>query len=362
MEKIRVGVIGTGFATAVQIPGFQHIPDVEVVAVCSARMERAEAAALQFNIPHAFTDYRQMLDLPGLDMVSIVTPPWLHYEMTLAAIDAGKHVLCEKPLAMNASQAKEMYDRARAAGVVHMVTHEFRFAPARRYAKDLIDRGYIGDLGHVQINLFVRSPGPYPRPWTWAADPALGGGFLGALGSHYIDALRMWFGDFTEISGTLMTIEPERVVPATNEVRKSEAEDTFTFTGRFRQGGQVSMSASNAIQVGTGARIEIYGTEGTLVLDQGFNVNPPVHGKLLGCRRGESELHDLPVPDTYIPFEIEGDNRIFQFVMLVHEFLRGIREGVPVAPSLYDGLRCQQVLDAIRVSSATRQWVTLPVE
>jgi predicted dehydrogenase len=280
--------------------------------------------------------------------------------MTLAAIAAGKHVFCEKPLAMNAKEAQEMFLRAKDACVTHMVAHEFRFAPARRYARELIDEGYIGDLRHVQVSLFVRSAGQGPRPWGWSADAALGGSWLGALGSHYIDALRFLFGDITAVSGFVQTLEPDRIVPETNEVRKATADDMFNFTARFARGGHATMVGTNVFHGGSGARIEIYGSDGSLVLDQGQNVNPPTHGKLLGCKRGESELRDLPVPAKYLPFDVEGDARMFQFVLEVQEFVRGIHEGVEVAPSLYDGFRCQQVIDAIRESSKSRCWVDIP--
>src|SRR5688572_16895946 len=130
-RKIRVGVIGTGFGTIVHIPGFQSCADTEVVAVCSARKERAEEAAARFGISHAFTDYREMVKMADLDVVSITTPPYEHYPMAMAALDAGKHVFCEKPMALNVKECREMLAKAEAKGLVHMIVHEFRFTPQR---------------------------------------------------------------------------------------------------------------------------------------------------------------------------------------------------------------------------------------
>jgi len=104
--KIRVGVIGLGIGTDIHIPGFQACPDAEVVAICDVRQERVEAAAKKFGIPNVFTDYRKMLELNGLDAVSITTPPHLHFPMTMAALEAGKHIICEKPMALNLDEAQ----------------------------------------------------------------------------------------------------------------------------------------------------------------------------------------------------------------------------------------------------------------
>ena len=185
-KPVRIGVIGVGFGTRVQIPGFQS-EGFEVVAVCSRQRERAEEAAKNFGIPNTYTDYREMLSQPGLDAVSIVTPPNLHHEMTIAALEAGKHVLCEKPFAMDQQQAKEMWDKAQETKLTGMVTHEFRFAPARAYVKELLQQGYIGELLNVSITFFLlsgRQQRPGHGPLEWRRQYSQGGGELAGIGSH----------------------------------------------------------------------------------------------------------------------------------------------------------------------------------
>ena len=135
---VRIGVIGVGFGSVVHIPAFQS-EGLEVVAVCARNEARAEAAANFFNIPHVFSDFQRMLEMPDLDAVSIVTPPALHHEMALAALNAGKHVLCEKPFALNSVQAREMWEASEASGLTAMICHEFRFAASRMQVKELID-------------------------------------------------------------------------------------------------------------------------------------------------------------------------------------------------------------------------------
>src|SRR4029079_17661061 len=125
---------------------------------------------------------------------------------------------------------------------------------------------FIGKLRQVQVNLFVRSSRTSPRPWGWGADADLGGSFLGALGSHYIDSLRFLFGDIVAVCGFTQVLEADRVVPGSEEIRQSTADDMFNFTARFKTGGYATMVGSNTFFGGTGARIEIYGSEGSLIL------------------------------------------------------------------------------------------------
>lgn len=360
--KLRVGVIGTGFGATVQIPAFQQCDETDVIAVCSARRERADAAAAQFGLPHAFTDYHEMLQLDDLDAVSIVTPPYLHHEMALAALAAGKHVLCEKPFAVDVAEASEMYEAAQRSGRTAMVAHEFRFSPQRAYAAYLIQDGYVGEVRQVDVSVYMRgrAGGGGARPWTWQAERGRGGGMLGGLGSHYIDMLRAWLGEVDSLRGHLRTLSPERVMPETGEMRMAETDDAFGFTARFASGAWATMSASQAFIAGPGAQVSIYGREGTLVLRQGRDPNPPTNANVFGARRGETEVQELPMPERFRPFVIEGDNRLTPFVLLVREFVRGVEERRSFGPSFYDGLRNQQVQAAVAQSSDAGDWVRIP--
>src|SRR5205807_4707695 len=163
------------------------------------------------------------------------------------ALRAGKHVLCEKPFAMNATEAAEMCDVAKASGRTAMVGHEFRQTPQRAYIKALLDDGYIGRFQLCTIELFLdRYVTREPRPFTWMARKSDGGGLLGALGSHYIDGLRYWFGDVASVSGSLATLRPDLVDPATGKKVQAETDDTFSFTLTFKNGGMATMIASFA--------------------------------------------------------------------------------------------------------------------
>jgi len=362
-SSLRIGVIGVGYGTSVQIPGFQS-EGVEVTAVCARRRERAQETAERFGIPGVYDDYHEMLRDAPLDAVSVVSPIPLHHPMTMAALDAGKHVLCEKPFALDQVQAREMWQRAESTGLTTMIGHEFRFASARMRVKELIDEGYLGSL-HMALIRLVNGPrrGFRPRPLTDRDDVTQGGGLLWSLGSHHIDCCRHWFGEVTSVSGHVETHLGERTLPDSRATVQATADDSFSFTLGFAQGGWAIMTGTNAAPFGSGASVEIYGREGTLVTPHvGTGVNPPSHGKLLGARAGDDALAELPVPERLRPFADDRDDRLMPFRLMVREFLRGVQGGTSPAPNFYDGFRCQQVLDAVRESSATGHVVQIARE
>ena len=351
-QSIRIGIIGVGFGSKVHIPGFQS-EGFEVVAVCSQRRDRADKAAKEFGIPTAYTDYRKMLSHPGLEAVSIVTPPNLHYEMALAAFEAGKHVFCEKPLAMNQQQAKEMWEKSRKAGLTGMVTHEFRFTPARAYMKELLTQGYIGTMRNVSITMFIA--GRQGRdPSDWRTRYSQGGGQLGGIGSHYIDCLRDWFGEITGVGG--------RVFPPDSSPGSAgdDADNAFSLLLTFANGGWGSLTASFVAPFGSGVRIEVYGSEGALSAPHpGFN--PPAVGNVFGAQLAKTkQMEELPIPERFRLISDDRDPRLGAFRTLLQRFRQGIAEGTSPAPNLYDGYRCQQVIDAGLEATTSGRWILIP--
>ncbi len=151
----RVAVIGTGFSDQVQIPGFRLHPRFKVVAVAGRNSRRTQAVAEKFALAKWYTDWREMIGSgkKDFDAISIVTPPYLHREMTLTAFEAGLHVLCEKPMALNVEEAQQMLDVARKTGITAMIDHEFRYLPVRQHSGELIRNGYIGKLRRITITV-----------------------------------------------------------------------------------------------------------------------------------------------------------------------------------------------------------------
>src|SRR5690242_1331010 len=147
-SPVGIGIIGTGFARTTQIPGFRDCMGAKVVAIASGHRERAEAVAKEFGIPHVASDWHEVVAHSDVDLVSVVTPPATHMEITLAALEHRKAVLCEKPMAMNADEAKRMVEKARAANVLALIDHELRFLNSRRTMRGMLQTGAIGTVRH----------------------------------------------------------------------------------------------------------------------------------------------------------------------------------------------------------------------
>ena len=353
----RIGIIGVGFGAQVYVPGLQS-EGWEVAALCSRSRDKATKVAEAAGIPDVHTDPMELIRRDDLTAVAITTPPAAHRELSIAALKAGKHVLCEKPFAMNAKEAAAMRDAAEASGRTAMVGHEFRYTPQRAYIKQLLGEGYIGRFQFCTIELFLdRYVTAQPRPLAWMAVKSEGGGVLGALGSHYIDGLRHWFGDVASVSGNLAVLRPDLIDTATKRIVKSETDDTFVFTLQFKNGGIATMSSSFAATPARGAKIVVMGERGTLIAEQ-TGPNPPENGVVIGSRDG-SPLEALETPKRYTPFTDARDPRLMAFRMLVRDFTAGIEQGTSPAPNFTDGLRCQEVLDAVRESSETGRTVKL---
>jgi predicted dehydrogenase len=356
-SRRRIGIIGAGFGVQVYVPAFRS-EGWDVVAICSRSPQKAAQASAATGVADTHTEPLELIARDDLDAVAIATPPPGHRPLSVAALASGKHVLCEKPFAMNAAEANEMCDAAERSGLTAMVGHEFRHTPQRAYVKALLDEGYVGEFQLCTIELYLdRYVTAKPRPYTWMASLSEGGGLLGALGSHYVDGLRHWFGDIASVSGRLATLRPDLVDPATDAAVKADADDTFLFTLEFVNGGFATMTASFATTPTRGAKIAVMGTRGTLIAEQP-GPNPMEDGVVIASRDG-APLEPLVTPSRYTPFIDARDHRLMAFRLLVREFTRGIDERSSPSPNFVDGLRCQQALDAVRASSASGRTISL---
>jgi len=337
---LRVGVIGTGFGSQVQIPAFQAHPRACVVAVASGTPGKAAAVARRFEIPHAFDRWEELVRA-DLDLVSVTPQPVWHHPMSLAAIDRGRHVLCEKPMAMNAGEAAEMLARAQGAGIVHAIDHELRFNPNRRKIKALIDAGFVGHPRHALITVVGSGRADPAQSWTWWSDAGQGGGLLGAQASHQVDLLRFWLGEISGVSGTAETFIRERPIPGGQ--RPVTSEDFTSFSLRFASGAVGTVFLSVVAAHGEGPRIAVWGDEGSLRLDG--------QERLWGARSG-GEWRELTEPETLTPPAGMDYSPLWglSFVRFADHLVGAILDGAPLAPAatFADGLEVQRALDAIR--------------
>lgn len=349
-DRLRVGVIGTGFGSRVHIPGFMLHPETTVVAVSSSSRARAESTARKLGVPHACESAQALIERNDVDLVSITTPPFLHHQMLLSAVRAGKHVLCEKPLALSAREGREMVSVAREAGVVAAVNHEFRFLPARARFGQLAREGYLGKVHSLEIlNVFPRRPTPQSAPWNWWSQEEKGGGVLGAIGSHYIDATRAWLGDVDGAYALLDTYVTQRHDPATDTARPVTSDDTASLLLRMMNGAQAGIRVSS-VSAGRFNKVVATGDAGMLLLEN----DETLHGAL-----GGAETEQLPIPADLQLLPVEGDRLIAPFLKLVTELVRQVRGEPGEVPTLEDGLRHQEVLDAARRSARERRWVPI---
>lgn len=356
--SMRVGIIGASFAKAAYLPALRHIPDAEVVALASARLSSAQAAAAQFAVPNVYDDWQKMLAEHTFDLVCIATPTNTHAPITLAALDAGAHVLAEKPTAMNAEEAETMLERAESLGRIHMIDHELRFNAKRQYICHLIQSGAVGEVRHVVVQNIGSSWGdPGSRPYgDWWSSAEMGGGRLGANGSHQIDLLRWWFGEIVAVCGQVKTLVPNRVDSKTGSAWVATADDFVSFNAEFGSGALASVLISTIARHGIGNELQIFGSEGTITLSNDTE-------KLSFARAGEP-LAEVAVADPYAGLQGLQPGIWNQSVVgALRELCSAIREKRPLrdGATFLDGLRNQRVLDAIRVSERERRWAQVPI-
>jgi predicted dehydrogenase len=357
-EKISVGLVGTGFARSAQAPALRAVAGAELVAVCSGNFDNARRVAEEFHIPHACRDYQELIALDDARLVVVSAPPYLHHPVTLAALQAGKHVICEKPMAMNAGEAREMAELAAARPAqLAIIDHELRFNPTRRRMKEMIDEGFAGELYHVTLTVAAGFRHSAQRPWNWWAQKAAGGGLLGALGSHAIDQLRWLCGEIESVCADVATMVEARPDPATGEMRANETDDYCAFLVRFApRGGRATRGTvllSALYASGGKNQMTVAGEKGTLILDGDET--------LLGAQGYNAPFEDFSLADRAREVAMIPDNLWARsFYHLARETVAALGEGrteIPHAATFADGLKCQQVMDAVLQSQEEGRWV-----
>lgn len=359
-EKIRIGIIGTGFAKTVQIPAFQKIEGAEVVSVASASLENAERVAREFNVAHYTDDWRETVENAAVDLVCITTPPVFHREMTLFALERGKHILCEKPMAMNASEAREMLEKSKEKDTLCLIDHELRFLNGRQTARRMIFDGEIGRIRHVKYNFRAPHRGTPDLPWNWWSDAAAGGGALGAIGSHAFDSLRWFTGaEIKSVFCQMQTHVKERRDAKSGAARAVTTDDETNLIVRFADGNltedaTATVSLSMIEYPSYQNRIEIFGTEGAIRVE--------FAGELFVGRAGEESWRkvEIDLNESVEGAQPTGWNN--GFLAFATEIIKSLRRGetsVADAATFADGYRVQLLMDAARKSDETRAAINL---
>ena len=343
MAAPRAAVVGTSFGCRVHVPALRAA-GFDVVALVGTDHERTERRAARAGIGLAATDLANVLN--EVDAVTIATPPQTHKLLVLAALRAGKHVICEKPFTLGTTEARDLVAAAERAGVTALVGHEFRWSPDRAVLGQALRDGLIGEPRFATLVQYVPLVAdPQTRMPRWWFDRGAGGGWLGASGSHLVDQVRVWLGEFSTVSASLRVVSDREVT----------ADDSFTIRARMNNGCDVVLQqTAGAFGPPTGMT-RVAGSAGTVWLDAGRTWFADAAG-----------ARELPVPESLrlpeAPPPSDDPGQVAPYLELgpytrLCEVLRAGVEGrphgssVPV-PTFGDGLADMRVLDAIRASAA----------
>jgi len=364
---LRIGAVGTGFGAAVQVPAFQAVAGIEVVAIAARHQARADEAAARLGVPMAFEGFEAMIASPDVDAVYVGSPPSLHREIVALACESGKHVLCEKPVGVCAADATVMTDSVSSANAVGMVNFEFRYRPARRLLGSLLRDGIIGAPRSIHV---VNNAGFLDNPrrgWNWWSVGRAGGGLVEAAGSHLLDAVVQWLGPISAVQASLHTAIDRRLDARTGEFRAVETDDSFTLTLDFESGAWGTIMGSGVMLGQPATSVEIHADQGVLRLTEPFTAAGRVEGdnaetQIRVWRTGQPGRGGRDEDVVPIPPELEQDGSSYEArlrlsALLARDFAAAVDGRTQRYPSMADGLRIREVLDAVHESSLTQRRV-----
>jgi predicted dehydrogenase len=384
MRELRVGLIGAGFmgkahsmAYASMPMFFWPAPAMPVRAVIAeATEELAAEGAKRFGFESSTGDWRRIIEDPTIDIVDIATPNHLHPEMAIAAAEAGKHIICEKPLARTAPEAKAMLDAVIKAGVVNMVAFNYRRTPAIALAKKYIEEGAIGEILNFRATYLQDWSADPSSPLSWRFQKSVAGsGAVGDIGTHIIDLARYLAGEIAAVSGLARTIIAERPKQADGrdalgttrtggELGPVDVDDEMVTMLRFASGAIGSLEATrNGYGRNNFITLEIHGTKGSIAFNyerrdelQVFFADDPAD------RRGFRTVYTGPAHpygEGLWPIPALGIGYSETKIVEAYDLCKAIVEGTPASPSFEDGYRISLVADAIIESSEIEQWVAV---
>ena len=371
--QVNVALIGYAFMGKAHSNAYRQVPrffsprlSPRMKVICGRTRSNVEAAARDLGWDETSTDWEEVVNRKDIDLVDVVTPGDSHMEIAIAAAKAGKAVFCEKPLANSVRDAERMLAAVEKAGVVHMICHNYRRAPAVMLAKQLIDRGDLGEIRHYRgtyLQDWITDP-KFPLVWRLQKEKA-GSGALGDIAAHSIDLARFLVGEITDVAADLATFVKTRPLPD-NPKKKGRVtvDDASTSLVRFKNG---AIGTIEATRMAPGRknynRFEINGSRGSLAFDLErmnelelyLESDPPhVRGfrRILVTESGHPYIKAWWPPGHIIGYE-------HTFTHTVYDLLEGMASGKPPQPNFVDGVRTQRVLGAIEKAAATRRWVSL---
>jgi predicted dehydrogenase len=388
-KSLRVGMIGYGFMGKAHSNGWRQAPHffplkagIEMHTICGRNAGALETARATFGWKKACTDWRAVVNSPEIDIIDIGTSNVTHAQIGIAAAKAGKHIFCEKPLALTVADAKQMVDAVRKAGVKHMVGFNYRRVPAIAFAKRMIASGELGQIRHFRgtyLQDWIADP-KFPMNWRLRKSVA-GSGSHGDLNAHLIDLARHLVGELTETVGLQETFikvrrrEAQAIglgASAGKGTEKVTVDDATVFLAKFAPGKNVAPGAYGTFEATRLApghknynRFEINGSEGSLIFCfermnelEYCNRNDPADKpgfKTIMCTEG---AHHPYVSAWWPPGHVLGYEHTF--IHEVADFVNAVATGSPVHPDFVDGAKCVAVLESVVKSQRSRGWVKVP--
>ncbi len=362
-SPVRIGVIGAG-----AVSDYHHVPGIRIdkrarlVAACDADAGLLARRKDEWGISHVTTDAIELCADSGVDAVIIATPNFTHLPIAIAAARHGKHVMCEKPLGLNADEVRQMYQTARDAGVVHMTAFTYRFAPSMRYLKHLLAGGFLGEPRHFRSQRFLDLP---ETSWGWRQyQEKAGAGDLFDMTIHRLDFAMDLLGPLARVCGAVARFAPRTTTSDGNSCPPSDVDDWSALIGEFATGAvgvwEGTTLAKGYHRDGFGHEwAEVNGSEGSAV----YRLHEP---NIILLGKTGSDLAPHPVPAEFLkPANSPRDPAVgkpatvFRYD-LVWEFVSAIVEGRDAVPSFLDGLNAQIVADAVLQSHRERRWVDTP--
>lgn len=359
---VRIAIVGAGAVSDYHhVPGIRLDPRAELVAVADTNAELVERRRGEWGVSVATTDVDSVCIRPDVDAVIIATPNFTHAPIARTAIAAGKHVMCEKPLGLNAEEVRGMYQAARDAEVVHMTAFTYRFAPSMRYLKHLLVKGDLGEPRHFRSQRFLDWP---ETSWGWRQYQKLAGaGDLYDMTIHRLDFARDLMGPVARLCGAVARFAPRTKTPNGDACEPSDVDDWSSLIAEF-ESGATGVWEGTTLAKGYGLNgfghewAEVNGSEGSAV----YRLHEP--NRILVGRTGQ-DLAPRDVPPEFL--KPSGSPRdpsqgqpatVFRYD-LVWEFVSAITEGRDAAPSFHDGWQAQVVADAVLQSHAEKRWIEL---
>jgi predicted dehydrogenase len=379
-REIGVGLVGYKFMGRAHSNAYRQVarffdvdPVPRMAAICGRDEAGVREAAVNLGWESYETDYRKLVARDDVGLVDVVTPGNTHREIVLTALEAGKHVICEKPLANTLSEAREMLTAARNVGTVNMVCFNYRRAPAVQLARKLVEEGRLGEIRHwraTYLQDFIMEP---DFPLIWRLDKEVSGsGALGDIGAHIVDLAHFVVGPISEVTGMTETFIKERPLEEATaeggtEMGKVTVDDAAAFLARFENG---AIGTFEATRFAAGRRnqnsFEVNGSRGSLAFDLErmnelevfFTEDDP---DVQGFRTVNVTEPDHPYSGAWWPpGHILGYEHTFVHTM--KDLMDGIEAGESPAPNFEDGYRCQAVLDAVERSAASGEWTRPDME